>query len=181
MASRRDGSVGRGTSALHRLVGFSKSVASLEDIVACALLVLVTVLLLAQVVSRFVAAIPIYWSEEIARLGLVWVSLIGAGYVTAKGTHLVIVTIAELFPRWMQSVLKYSAEAIVVASSVVMAGACLDLTFSFSDITLTASGLPRSLLFVGGVLGFTLIAFHSVINIVELATSGSGSAKEAGE
>ena len=49
---------------------------------------LIVALTIAQVFFRFALDSPLIWSEELARLLLVWVTFVGAAVVAWDGTHL---------------------------------------------------------------------------------------------
>lgn len=55
-----------------------------------ALMALITVDVLWQVASRYLTQNPSPFTDEIARFLLIWVSLLGASYVTGKKLHLAI-------------------------------------------------------------------------------------------
>jgi TRAP-type C4-dicarboxylate transport system permease small subunit len=50
-----------------------------------ALLLVMTVLIFWQVFARFVVGRPLYFSDEIARFAMIWLTFIGAGYAYRKG------------------------------------------------------------------------------------------------
>lgn len=56
-------------------------------------IVILTTILIAmglQVIARYVLGSPISWSEEVARLGLIWLTFIAAGFVAARGQHIAV-------------------------------------------------------------------------------------------
>ncbi|PMR73279.1 TRAP transporter small permease [Billgrantia endophytica] len=53
--------------------------------VLAALLLLMTVLIFWQVFARFVVGRPLYFSAEIARFAMIWLTFVGAGYAYRKG------------------------------------------------------------------------------------------------
>ena len=66
----------------------------LEGTLAIIMAVL-TIDVLWQVVSRYALASPSSWTEELARFLLIWVSLLGAAYLTGQKGHIAI----DLLPR----------------------------------------------------------------------------------
>ncbi|MEQ5768839.1 TRAP transporter small permease [Halomonas sp. H33-56] len=50
------------------------------------LLLVMTVLIFWQVFARFVVGSPLFFSDEIARFSMLWLTFIGAGYAYRKGT-----------------------------------------------------------------------------------------------
>ena len=56
------------------------------------LFLLIVVLTIAQVVWRFALNNPLVWSDEVARLLLIWMTFVTAAVVTYDGTHLCVDT-----------------------------------------------------------------------------------------
>jgi TRAP-type C4-dicarboxylate transport system permease small subunit len=59
-------------------VGFIWHLVRLEKGAAIFLLVVVVTVLAAQVIARYIFRAPISWSEEVARLALIWRPFLGA-------------------------------------------------------------------------------------------------------
>ena len=51
---------------------------------------LLTIVVLWQVIARYVMTNPSSWTEELARFLLVWVSILGAAYVSGQRAHIAI-------------------------------------------------------------------------------------------
>lgn len=62
----------------------------LEQWLAIGILITILVTMGLQVFARYVFGSPIPWSEEVARLGLIWLTFIAAGFVAARGQHIVV-------------------------------------------------------------------------------------------
>jgi len=56
--------------------------------IAGTLFCIIIVLTITQVICRFVFNSPLVWSEEVARLSVVWMTFLGAAVVCWDGTHL---------------------------------------------------------------------------------------------
>ncbi len=59
------------------------------------IMAVLTIDVLWQVVARYVLSSPSSWTEELARFLLIWVSLLGAAYLTGKRAHIAI----DVLPR----------------------------------------------------------------------------------
>lgn len=53
--------------------------------VLAALLLVMTVLIFWQVFARFIVGKPLFFSDEIARFAMIWLTFVGAGYAYRKG------------------------------------------------------------------------------------------------
>ena len=65
------------------MLAIDRGLGALENMVIAALVVVITVVTFAQVVSRYVFSDSILWSEEVARYLFVWITLVG-GIRSAK-------------------------------------------------------------------------------------------------
>lgn len=55
----------------------------------------ITLIVLWQVISRFILNNPSSFTEELSRYHLIWISLLGAAYITGKGLNLAIDLISD--------------------------------------------------------------------------------------
>ena len=71
----------------------------LEEIFLVILMIAATLLVAAQVVTRFILKVPLPWSEEIARYMFLWLTWVGAAYATKERKHVRIDIIYEKLPE----------------------------------------------------------------------------------
>lgn len=137
---------------------------ALERLAAAALLVTILVTMATQVVARYVFRKPISWSEEWARLALIWLAFIAAAFVMAEGRHIAVdVVSSRLSARgklWLECI-----------SSGFVAGACVLLLlggFRFvwrvGLVGSPALGIPMSWWYGAASVGLALMAWHSIRN-----------------
>lgn len=67
-----------------------KGLVRLEQWLAIGILITILGTMGLQVFARYVFGSPISWSEEVARLGLIWLTFIAAGFVAARGQHIAV-------------------------------------------------------------------------------------------
>lgn len=80
-------------------------------VLACVAIVL---LVFAGVLSRFIFAQPMAWSEELARYMFLWAALVGAASACRSGQHGGIPLLVDKFPR----ALKKAVELFIVVSMI---------------------------------------------------------------
>jgi TRAP-type transport system small permease protein len=134
------------------------------------ILVLVTV----QVISRNLMPVPLFWLEEVAQISLVWVTFVGAAYASATATNLSVTSVVGGQGERFRRMTNVGGEAIVLACVVLLIEPAMQLVRRMSGSYATASGVPRSLVFLAVVVGFGLIVFHSITNIVCPRDSAAG-------
>lgn len=152
----------------------------IEQVASAALLVAVLGLLLVQVGTRYLLSGSFTWTEEIARFGLVWLTFVSAGYVMARGRHIVVdVFISSLAAR-KQMALDVISLAVTAMVSVTILPASVQLTLSMSRVGSPAADVPMSFLYGASIFGFGLIALHSVLRIISVVRRGAeGHASES--
>lgn len=73
------------------------------------LLLVMTALIFWQFFARFVVGKPLFFSEEIARFAMIWLTFIGAGYAYRKGLLISVDLVLEYagprLARWMRVVI----------------------------------------------------------------------------
>lgn len=103
------------------------------------------------VVSRYVVGRPLLWTDEVARLALVWLTFIGASQLfTYEAGHLSLTMLTDnLGPvarRWLALV---AGLVELVLMLVVATGAALSIYYNFESVT-SALALPHYVVY--GVL-----------------------------
>jgi len=74
-------------SFVHKVTRFDRLLGKGEGWVLAGLVVTMTVVVLLQVIYRYLLTQPLYWSEELARYLFVWISLLGAALSVHRGGH----------------------------------------------------------------------------------------------
>jgi C4-dicarboxylate transporter DctQ subunit len=69
------------------VLSFDRLLGRLEAVLLAAMVAAITAVTFAQVVTRYVTADPIIWSEEVARYLFVWITLIGAAAAVRLHAH----------------------------------------------------------------------------------------------
>ncbi|MCT1551981.1 TRAP transporter small permease [Brevibacterium casei] len=142
---------------------------SLERAIGILLMVGVFALVLLQVITRYVFDSPLSWTEEVARLTLVWLTFLAAAYVTSRRSHITVDLIATVVPRRVARAIGTFARLVVLAVSAFMAVAGIMMVDIVAAIAMPASGLPTALLYLAATIGFILIFIHTIIEFVMVA------------
>ena len=72
---------------VRKMTQFDRLLAKGEGWVLITLVVVMTVVVLLQVIYRYLLTQPLYWSEELARYLFVWISLFGAALSVQRRGH----------------------------------------------------------------------------------------------
>ena len=117
----------------------------LEKIVATICVVSMVVVLFLQVFTRYVLRAPLYWSEELARIILIWSVFLGADLSFRSGTHMRINILSKKLPKPLRMVSNIIAKITVTAFSAVLIFHGLSLSKRMMRIIAPATGIPIGL------------------------------------
>lgn len=149
-----------------------------EQSLAALFLFLIVSTMGAHVFARYFFGAPFSWSEEVARLALIWMTFMAAAFVMAEGRH---ITVDVLSPRlsvrgqlWLECL-----------SHCIVAFACLLLLFGGSrfvwyvgKVGSPSLGIPMSWWYGAVGVGLLLMAIHSIVNLLQVLATGRPSVRE---
>ena len=143
-----------------------------EQVVSVLLLVGVAGVMMAQVIARYVFDTPIVWSEEFARLGLIWLTFVASGFVMSTGEHIQVDVIGNFVGRRGRLFLDLFSAAVVLVTTLMLLPQGLQFVAARSGSTSPMMGMPMDLWYAAVPVGFVLLAFHSTLNIVLAISRG---------
>lgn len=132
-------------------------------------------LTIAQIFFRFVLDSPLIWSEELARVLLVWMTFFGAAVVCWDGRHLNVDVLFSRLPAGFRRVVRRinAAIALIFLGILVWHSVRLVRIDSLSD--LGALGVPASVVRLPATIGGALmIAFIVLRWVYRLRIEGNG-------
>lgn len=132
------------------------------------LLALMVIVVSWQVISRYVLSSPSPWTEEVARMVLVWLGFLGAAYAHSEDAHLGIDLLEESLAEANRARLNILIDLIclVFAAAVLVLGGSLlvQLTWQLEQTT-AVLGIPMAWVYSVLPLSGFLICLHSLTNI----------------
>lgn len=108
---------------------------------------------------------PLSWTEESARLLLVWLTFTAAGYVSSRRAHISVDIITTVLPKKLSDVIGIFADIMSIASSIIMLIAGVLLVKIVMPVTLPATGLPTYRLYSAAVVGFAVMLVHTAVGL----------------
>jgi len=127
---------------------------------------------------RYVLSNPLLWTEEIARLFFVWMSFVGAWYVTRIEKHIAVNILLRYIPKGLASVLRIFKYIVMSVFLVVLIWQGMRVVESVEGINSTTIGFPLVILHasvpVAGIamLVWTFIHLYNTIKEVCRPISG---------
>ena len=167
-AGRGDGAAGP-KGALDRVI--DRGCAAVEGLLA-ALMVAMVAMVLGNVVLRYAFGTGIAVSEELSRLGLVWITFVGAVVAWWRGQHLGVDTVVVLLPpggRWLCALA--SEVLAVVCCVLVVIGTAQQHEISATTASLV-TGLPLIWMYGMGYVAGAGIGALALLRLVRLAMKG---------
>lgn len=170
----------------------------LEQWLAIGILVTILVTMGMQVFARYVFGAPISWSEEVARLGLIWLTFVAAGFVAARGQHIAVdlsgpepePATDERRPRELHDVeghgnldadtslepvrwfsLSRLVSALVLVSSLMLLIGGLPFVLRVYPVASPGIGLSMTYWYGAASVGLTLLSLHAIADLCGIKQS----------
>lgn len=164
--------------ALDRLL--DRGFAAVEALLALLMLAMVA-MVLGNVILRYAFGTGIVVSEELSRLGLVWITFLGAVVAWHRGRHLGVDTVVSVLPpvgRWLCALV--SEAAALLCCVLVVIGTAQQHEISATTTSLVA-GIPLIWMYGMGYVAGGGIAALALLRLVRLLHGGpqAVSAREA--
>ena len=125
-------------------------------------------ILLAQVIMRYVFSRPLTWSEEAARFICVYVSFIGISYAYRQKGHIRMEVVVNLFPQ----AVRRGLEVLINLGTIALF--CYMIPFSFrfigiqAGVKATATHIPMSIVYTALPLGMALSCVRLLISSLRI-------------
>ena len=132
--------------------------ASLEYL-SMACVTLMALLVVAQVVLRYVFNDPLDWSEEMARIVFIYLAFVGIGAAYGRRRHMSIDALVILLPARMKKAVQFAVVGIASAFllAVIMITARSMVELHRMDITTPALEYPMTLVYLVIPLGMSAL------------------------
>lgn len=132
--------------------------------ILCLLCLVATLLIvLWQVFSRELLSNSPSWSEETARILLVWLGFLGAVVGFREGAHIAVTFLVDKFPATLQSVIARVVQALQLGFGLFLVVQGSQFVVDAQHATLPGTGLPRSVSYlVMPVAGVMLILYTTL-------------------
>lgn len=139
------------------------------EVICMSIIVLMVVLALWQVISRYFLNKPSTTSEELLIYCFVWVSLLGAAYVFGKREHMAMSFFVEKLPAAKNNLTKIVGEvAVLVFAGAVLVYGGIEITKLAMGQVSPALGVPMGYIYTVLPLSGVITIIYSVINLKEL-------------
>ena len=161
------------------LAGFVRWIVLGEKTMAALFLVIIVSTMAAQVFARYVFGAPFQWSEEVARLALIWMTFIAAAFVMADGRHIAVDMISSRVGERGKLLIECFSFMVIAASCLLLLFGGAKFVWYVGKVGSPALGVPKSWWYGAGMVGLLLMAFHSLVNLLQVWLTGRPIPREA--
>ena len=137
-----------------------------EKAISVSLLVVVIVTLSAQVIARYIFQSPISWSEELARLALIWLTFVASGFVTAEHGHITVDLIPSRYGPRVTKTLDRIAGLVVLVTCLMLLLGGFRFVYRVWPVDSPSTGVSMSLWYGAASFGSALMAFHTAAGLL---------------
>lgn len=121
-----------------------------------------------QVLSRYILASPSSFTDELARLFLIWIGILGSAYVTGKKMHLAIDFFINKFSqKWREVIFYFTNISVLVFALLVMVIGGINLMYVLLKLGNISPALSIPIGYIYSVIPLSgiLIIYYSIYEI----------------
>lgn len=157
--------------ALARVFGAAnRTVMRVTEALAVLLVLAETVILFMGVVSRYVMDNPLVWSDELASILFIWLSMLGAVLALDRGEHMRLSAIVNRMPEAWRNWFQTLAALVVCVFVALIIVPAYQHAVEQMDITTPAMGIPDGLRAAALPVGTVLMLFAAISRMAKCST-----------
>ena len=135
---------------------------NIEDIVAAIFITITTILVIVNIIMRYVLNSGLVWSEEVATGCFVWAVFIGAVAAFKRRGHVGVDIVVKMLPAGPRKVLTTLMDMVLVALNGFMAYlSVLYIMTSYTKMT-PVLGISSAYISSSVLIAFVLMTFYSI-------------------
>ncbi|MCM0036196.1 MAG: TRAP transporter large permease subunit [Burkholderiaceae bacterium] len=138
------------------------------EFISALLLVVIIVMLLIGVVSRYVFAIPIIWIDEVVSLSFLWFAMIGTAIAMYRNEHLRLSLFLEMMPAKIQGFVHATALVSIAAFLIAMIHPSIIYAQEEWFVKSPALNIPNT--YRVSALAFGFLAMLCILSVYTLKT-----------
>lgn len=164
------------------MTSLRKQIDRILALVVVSMMGILIVTVLWQVTSRYLLPQPASWTEEMSRFLLIWVTMLGAAYLTGQHGHIAIDLISDrLSPRrarHLQTFIRSTVMVFALLAFCVGGANLIYITLSLGQSS-AVLGVPLGYVYMVIPASGLLIVFFTIHDLIVLHTSSMPPAEEA--
>ncbi len=156
------------TGFVKKLIRVEDAVFRVEKTLEIVLIVLMTAVTTAQMVSRYVFGVSLLVGiDELINWTFVWMVFIGMGMLVRQGGHIGLEVIFNGMPGPLQKARVLAVNIGMICMAAILVRNSIPFLKSQMSITTTSANIPKAYLYAAIPAGMTLLAFHLLVQIAK--------------
>lgn len=132
-------------------------------------LVMLVLLVVWQVITRYLLSQPSVWSEELASYGFAWATMLGAAYVFGKRDHMNVDVVVVSLSLKMQKILAIFSEVLILifAVTILIYGGIQNTLLTIEQLS---SSLPVTMGYLYSIVPISgvFVVIYNILNIYDI-------------
>ena len=142
--------------------------AKVLDWVIGAIMVAIVIVLFIGVILRYLFNAPLFWSEEVTVLGMIWMTFLGGAILVRDDKNVCITILCDMCPPRGAAWIRIVAEILVLGILAVMIWLSWQVTRRLAFSTTPALRISESWFGYALIAGFILMLFYQVQKVYVL-------------
>lgn len=131
-------------------------------------LIIMTLLVVWQVFTRYILNDPSIFTEELVRIILIWTSFLGATYAFGTRQHMALIFLRDSTKGAAKKLICVFIDAVVlILAALVLIKGGYNLASSVMAIKTPILGMSKGLVYMIGPISGCIIVIYQIINILE--------------
>lgn len=138
----------------------------IEEDLPAYLLGIIAVVILADVIGRYVFNSPLRAASEISFILITWIVFLASGALVRRGMHIAVDSLYEILPATVRFMLDILSEIVLIVVLGLVAYHTIDFVMNGHFITLPATGISKQVTTLAIAVGLVLSVMHSLVRTV---------------
>lgn len=147
---------------------FNRKLTLILDWVIGLIMSAIVAILFVGVIMRYVFNAPLFWSEEIAVLGLIWMTFLGGAILLRQDKNVCISLLSDICPTPVGRFMKILSGTLVILILCIMIYQSWQLTGRLSHATTPALRIKESWFGWAMICGFVIMLYYQVLHLIAL-------------
>lgn len=130
--------------------------------------------LLGQVVSRYIFSKPLTWSEELARYMFVWMALIGSAWCGRGHIHVRMTAVVNKFPPLAVRILQMAISLMIAVTCFYLFPHACEIFIKQSKLKAVTLGVSLGIEYIAAPIGILMIAVQWFVDFLYAALDWEG-------
>jgi TRAP-type C4-dicarboxylate transport system permease small subunit len=146
----------------------NRALAKILDWVIGFIMIAIVIIIFAGVILRYVFDAPLFWSEEVTVLGLIWMTFLGGAILVRDNKNVCITVICDMCRPYHSRYMRMVADDLVLIILVVMIWQSWKLAGRLAISTTPALRISEAWFGYALVVGFVLMFFYQIQRSIAL-------------